>query len=242
MSRHVYLALDSNIITDLTYLDVLAFQQNTTIENVNITGINSETIKRYVDIYKKLISMAEKDEIRLLIVNSVYKEIKHSTNLIRFIKKYCYVPNQNIFNQAERIDKIKKLANAYCEPYTDYQGNLNKAPMQKVYYAIIDSYGPTNDAFIMAEATVENAILLTLNAEHFIFDKRKVGNEKSNDQSRKIGIVQINKNLNYCDENQHLTSKPLSMSEFEHIVFKYGTNEFYDANDDTKIKASTLSK
>ena len=61
--------------------------------------------------------------------------------------------------------------------------------MDKQFVAAINKEVPSNDCYIMAQATVDSCYLLTNNLQHFIYDRFS---NDINDHRRVDGIKQIN--------------------------------------------------
>ena len=96
-----YLAIDSDILRTLTLLDILHKQHGF----VKIELIEDHLLAKDFNFFQRLYSCAENDSIRLVIVDAVYQESKHSDSLKNFIKEYCYFPNVNAANYQEKAEK-----------------------------------------------------------------------------------------------------------------------------------------
>ena len=203
--KSIYIAFDSDILRTLTLLDILKKEHGF----IDINRINDKILKKDFNYFVKLYNSILNNEIRPLIVDAVYQESKHSTSLVSFMKSYCYFPNVNAANYQEKTEKARQLADAYTKDYANSKYEIQKAPMKKVFVADIKKYVPTNDCYIMAEATIENCPLLTSNGQDFIFNKR---NSDKFNHERVKGIVEININNGYYkyDENGNKTTpKPV---------------------------------
>ena len=58
-----------------------------------------------------------KDKIRVLILNNVYQENKHSQYIMNFIIDNCYVDNIDMQNYKQISSKVERLAYKYCKDY-----------------------------------------------------------------------------------------------------------------------------
>lgn len=209
--KSVYLAIDSDILRTITLLDILKKEHG----YVHVDKIKDSTLKKDFNYFTRLYNAINNDEIRLLIVDAVYQESKHSSSLTEFMKNYCYFPNVNAANYQEKAEKARNLADAYTKKYvyTNKDGKEieAEAPMKSVFVADINKYVPTNDCYIMAQATVENCSLLTNNGKDFIFDKR---DEDKYNHVRVKGIAEINIKNGYFTETSpghYVTPKPIML-------------------------------
>ncbi len=234
-NKHIYIAIDSDILRALTNLD-LCLEKN---PYYDFEKSDDHFLKRNADYLQTLMKIVRADEIRLLIVNTVYQESKHSPSLCNFIKKYCYFPDINIVNYNDKSAKTEKLANLYCKPYT-YKDKECPAPMKATYNAFAKSYVPTNDAYIMAEASIEGAMVLTANKKDFIENVRT-----RSKHDRSAGIVQINIQNGYCEKavgsDFIIVPKPITIGTIGPIIsndFEHFTANYVD--DNTKIKADRI--
>lgn len=232
--KPIYLAVDSDILRTLTYFDVLRKEHG----YIDVEKIKDRSLKKDFNYYNRLFNCILHDEIRLLIVDAVYQESKHSATLLNFIKEYCYFPNVNAANYQEKAERARTLAKAYCEPYT-YKAKLQAAPMKSVFVADINKYVPTNDCYIMAQATVEQCSLLTANGKDFIFNTRHTDNKAEHE--RVLGIVQINIQNGYyvdSDKGYQVAPKPVMIDTLAKIL-KYDVFETTEQIDD-KVKADLV--
>lgn len=232
-NSHIYIALDSDILRTLAtiypYVSKGIFY--------DYKSSNNPHIKKNFNYLSKLIKYAQEDKIRLMVTTTPYHEVRHKTECISFIKDMCYVPNpKNILEQGDYQQKIKELAAAYCglnEPYDP----TNPPPMHPCYVSAIDDCVPPNDAFVQAEAAVENAILLTANAADFIFYK----NFRPDINAKVSKIIEINRRvLNICkDVGYKLISRPFTIETLAAILKGNPSNyEFVKALDTTKMRAN----
>ena len=189
-----YVAIDSDILRHLAYLE-LRMQDH---EEITPEDFNDNLLVRDFNFYKRILEYAKRDEVRLLIVDAVFQESRHSNTLVQFMKEYCYFPNINAVNFQEKANKASVLAHAYCSEYL-FEGQVFDPPMKSVFVADIHKVVPTNDAYIMAQATVEQCCLLTGNKRDFIFDEK----QGEDNNARVIGIRRINKEHGYYEENEY---------------------------------------
>lgn len=213
----LYVAIDSDILRFLSYLEHLKTQHGF----VDRSQVNAENLLKDFNYYLRLFNHVQAGHIKLLIVDAVYQESKHAANLLNFMNKYCYFPDVNSKDYQKKVEKARVLAHAYCQPYT-INGKEYKAPMKFVYMAYANKHVPTNDAYIMAQATVEDCCLLTGNKQDFIFNKRDgIGN-----RSRLIGICHINEMFGYCETRAGgvFMPKPLTLSKIMGLL--RGKEEF----------------
>ena len=209
-----YIAIDSDILRELAFFDILKKEY----EHVDIEQIPpNRSLKRDFNYFIRLYNCILYEDIKIVIVDAVYQESKHSPHLVNFIKEHCYFPNINTANYQEKAEKARQLANAYCSEYT-YKGATKPAPMKSVFVAAINQYVPTNDCFIMAQATIEGLPLLTGNGQDFIFN---VKNENRNEHDRVKGITRINIINGYSKTNSkgfEVTSAPILIFDLVPIL------------------------
>ena len=113
--------------------------------------------------------------------------------------------------------------------------------MKEVFVAEIKKHVPSNDCYIMAQATIENCDLLTANGKDFIFNERTTGGV---DHDRVLGIVQVNIANGYFTMNDAspypIAPKPFLIDTLSRIL-KNGTSALAHHNqDDNKVKADTI--
>ena len=204
----VYIALDSDIIRCLTIIAPYAKLKNIPSSS-KIT--NNATLQKYAPALCKLFNKAQADDIRLLVTSTTYYETQHLQPVKNFIETYCYFPTSENLEDEEYINNIRTLAYTYCGFATDTQ-NKTPHPFSARYVAEFNRYCPCNDSYVMAEATVENAILLTANQKDFIYVKSANKNKKIANE-----IIEINKQFGYEDE-YGFTPYPLGISELEYFL------------------------
>lgn len=239
--KPLYLAFDSDILRTMTFLDVL----KTTHGFIDTNKLHNKKLKDDFNYFIRLYNAIIHNEIRPLIVDAVYQESKHSASLVEFMKNFCYFPNVNAANYQEKAEKARILASQYTEPYESkakYESELDKvkpAPMQKVFIADINKYVPTNDCYIMAQATIENCPLLTANGKDFIFNEKYV--DKYNHERVK-GIIEINIANGYykTDRNGNkITTKPIMINTIASILKYENCFDIIDQSNEF-VKAETI--
>lgn len=210
-----YFAIDSDILRELTFIDIIK-KSNKTLDEITTTD---PLLQKYGGYLQRLYFKMKTGEINLVIVDAVYQESKHSKSLLDFIKEYCYFPDINAVNYQEKAEEARKLAYAYCSPF-DNNGVEEPSPMKLVFIADINKSVPTNDCYIMAQATIEGISLITANGKDFIFNKRNASLE--HDRSR--GIAIINEQYGYYDKNsknKNLSPKPFHIYTLGPMIKKY---------------------
>lgn len=231
-----YIAIDSDILRELAFLDILKSEHGHNIDLEKLPA--NSALRKHFNYFVRLYNCITYNEIKIVIVDAVYQESKHSETLINFIKKYCYFPNVNAINYQERAAKARLLARKYCEEYV-HQGETMPAPMKSVFVADINKYVPTNDCYIMAQATIDGLPLLTGNGQDFIFNKR---NENRDDHDRVRGITQINIANGYYTTNAkgyQVTSAPILIYDLGPIL-KNVTNFTTPEQSDDFIVANSI--
>lgn len=201
----LYLVIDSDVLRTLSYLDML----RKTYGHIDMAQVNDEVLLNDFNYYSKILEHGKKEHIKFFIVEPVFYESQHSLSLLNFMKEYCYFPNPNAKDYAEKQRKARDLAYAYCSPYT-FNGVTYDAPMKTVYNADCKRYTPVNDAYVMSNAAVEGCCVLTANKQDFIFNKKQpLGNK-----DRLDGICRINQLYGYCERNEKgvFTPKPITIN------------------------------
>lgn len=196
LNKHKYIAIDSNILRSLTFLNIL----KQTYGYVDFAKCNDPLLQKNGNYLLNLYKLILQDKLRIVIVNSVYQENRHIDSVINFVKKYCYFIKDYGQLKEKKLKEIDSLAKAYCSSYTK-KGVKMPAPMQKTYNSYVNDVIPINDCYIMAEATIENCCLLTANGKDFIFNpKNQDKSSKFNDRTK--GIVDINILHGYYEEEK----------------------------------------
>ena len=201
----LYFAIDSDILRTLTYIDI-TLQNNPDYE---LRNSPDPLLKKWSGYFFRLYSKMKNDEIRLVIVDAVFQESQHSKTLLGFMKNYCYFPKINAVNYQRKAEESRKLANAYCEPF-EVGDRTFSAPMKKVFNAAYNQSSPTNDCFIMAQATIEGIPLITANGKDFIFDD-KIGTE-NHDRAKGITSINISKGYYSSKGGKFYTARPFHIN------------------------------
>lgn len=235
--EHIYFSLDSDVLRALAFLNVLMIKEEKGCK-VSYDDIDDNIVTNNLDTLKSIIELAKKDKIRLLVVNTVYHENKHSKTLINFMKRYCYFPNINMINADEKASKVQSLVDKYCEQYT-FAGVTYDAPFLKTYNAHMGKLVAPNDVYIVAESTIENACLITNNSKHIIHNER---NEEDKN-SRVLGVISININEGYCQRDSKsagfITPRPYSLKSIARFIKDIEKFNTVRQKDD-KVKASSI--
>lgn len=232
---HTYLAIDSDILRALTNLD-LQLKKDPHFDSRNSSDPILKVRGGYV---KYLLTAAQQNKVRLLVVTTVYQESIHSAALCNFIKEYCYFPNINAVNNIQRTNEVERLAILYCSPYT-YRGETYPAPMKTQYNAFLKKHVPSNDVYAMAEATVEGAFFVTNNEQDFIFN---VKNGDKHNKDRTQGIVSINYQNGYVQrfaDNLTTVPKPIAIKTIGPMLKDPESLLASTAQDFSKIKADRI--
>lgn len=232
-NKHIYFSIDSDVLRALTFLDIILKED----PKADLRKVKDPVVKNNGGYLRKLLELAKQDIVRLLIVNTVYQESKHSENLVNFMKEYCYFPNINFANFDEKSEKIERLVDKYCMDYT--VGDITyDAPFMKTYNASLKRKVAPNDAYIVAESTVENACLITNNSKHIIYNERN----DNDSNSRVKGIVRINIAKGYYQTAEDgvsiITPRPYSL----HVIgpMLKSIENFSSVKTNDKIKADTI--
>lgn len=197
----LYFAIDSDILRSLRFIDLIMESG----QRYDFANSPDPLLKKWGGYLRKLYAKMKNDELRLVIVDAVYQESQHSVSLLTFMKNYCYFPKVNLVNYQRKSAEARRLANSYCEPY-EVGDREYAAPMKKVFNATSGAFAPTNDCYIMAQATIEGISLITANGRDFIFDD-KLGKE-NHDRAKGIMNVNISKGYYTSKQDGFTTSRP----------------------------------
>lgn len=189
----LYFAIDSDVLRVLTFID-LTLKNN---PDFDLRSSQDPLLKKWSGYFYRLLTKAKNDELRFVIVDAVYQESQHSSCLLNFMREYCYFPKINAVNYQKKAHEARKLANAYCSPY-ELGDKSYPAPMKTVFNAESTTFSPTNDCYIMAQATIEGLCLITANGKDFIFDEKS----KSENHHRAKGIINVNISKGYYASSQ----------------------------------------
>ena len=177
----------------------------------------------------------ENGDLRPVVVNTVFNEVSLATHTLSFIKEFGYFPNITEVNRLEKRSQVKKLAAAYCTPFSK-DGKSHTPPMQAKYNAYADDYAPSNDAFAMAETTIEKCIFVTSNEQDFI-SYGKAGEDTY--RANKIIAINIQNGYFKDDPKEHFqyAPKPISVPVFAGALKTYLERRNIIQPDDTFVAA-----
>lgn len=203
--KHIYFALDSDVLTNLATLakgkkDYPNLNKSELREKLNL--LRCDMLFGNFNFYNELLDLALNDEIRFLVTPTAYYESRQIPTCKDFIKLYCYLPNINVANYKNFEYRVRTLAKAYCVPY-EREEKIFPAPLSPKYNAEVGDVVPANDAYIMAEASICNANLITENIKHLILKSDKNEHYSQEDvvyNRRDWGIADINIINGYCFE------------------------------------------
>ena len=204
--KHVYFALDSDVLSNMAELYSLK-EQNPDKHFSEIRSMihSSKQFKlnENLNFYNELLELAKSDKIRFLVTCTPFYESRHIESVIKFIKDVCYLPKVHMTNFKQEANEVRRLAHAYCTAYTNKEGVKRNAPLSPRYNAHYGDLAPSNDAYVMAEATVCHACLITENGKDLLFNSFKQENSKGakKDNDRVRGIVEINLAKGYFEPN-----------------------------------------
>jgi len=247
-SESIYIALDSDVLRNLSVMDVLVKNNGGVIDQVAFYNqllkagdkVLAQNVNFISEVYN-LVCQSVSEEyplFKFLVTETVWQETRHLPNVVDFIKNYCYVPNINTLNMDKKLEEKHRLAQAYCFGLYDLDGReVCPPPMQKYKKGL--QLIPSNDAYIMAEATREGAAVLTMNGQDYVFDKNgAIGNK-----NRKCGIMAINEKLGYGKivGGKMLLPEPFTLDKFCPLVARAGRNiRLLFADDSEKVRAGEL--
>lgn len=233
----LYVAVDADVIIML--VEVKEKMRN--IPNYQPSKDRKKSIQNNADALMKILELMNKDELRLLVINTTFNEVKDVKQTMDFIKDNCYFPRLNILNISSHIEKADELAMKYCTQSYEYKGQKYYPPMELEYNRHLQRKVPSNDAYAMAEASIEKCIFITANSRHFVFRE----NYQKETNLRAIGIGMINSENGYetIDEKGRITSsRPMSLETFGFLI-KNGVDNFFapDVQEDKFIKADQIT-
>lgn len=223
-NKPVYFAFDSDVIRTLAYIDLVKSKN----KNIDLANSEDRLLCKYGEIFLKIHEFMRKDKIRVLILNNVYQENKHSQYIMNFIIDNCYVDNIDMQNYKQISSKVERLAYKYCKDYIDRDGSIKKAPMQAVFNALKRASIPSNDAFNMAESTLVGVNFVTANSKDYIFYK-----DPSYGDVRANGIREINRQegYSYLSGTKIYSPKPISISQFGLLLHKIEKGQYVSFSD-----------
>lgn len=214
----LYVAVDSDFLRELAYFMLSELSDDEKQKNHKNVANNFNELKYFR-------SLIEQGILKIIIPTTVYQECKNSSGCEEFIKRYGIIPKIDHNNFKAYATDMTNLAYAYCFEEVDINGRKMTA-MHPQYVASVGKVVPTNDAFIMAEATMLGLCLITLNEKDFIQTMyNRVGARKGEfDDFNDIvqAITTINKNYGYVydsrfNSNLYTSARPFSPEKFMEI-------------------------
>lgn len=226
--KPIKVALDSDMLRNLINFTEM------TKRSYNLA--NNQHVASNIDEYIYLMGCYYEGLIEFRIGKTVYKENKHVQEILDFISKF----NVESINVPE--EQVKVMADAYCCSYFDVNKEKRAAPMMKKYVACLNQYLPSNDAYIMAEATIGNCYLLTNNSKDFI----SVGTNVK-DHTRLDGIKCINKQFKFhkIRDGKIFIPQPINLTALVKYLKNYNPSKCYapqisqDGEDNKKEQVSS---
>jgi len=208
----IKLRVDSDIIRNLAHFSKIT-KEGTSIKYIDTNRISNEHIKQNFEDYLFIMDKIKSGELEIFVSKYVFREVEHIEYVFEFIQKYCSSKFSN------NTEEIEKLANAYCNPYTE-NGEELLPPMNRQYVAAINKVVPTNDCYIMADATVNYSFLLTNNLQDYIYDKTS---SNPQDHRRIDGIRAINVQHGYKRKgvNGDFIPQPMVIKKFVRYMRNY---------------------
>lgn len=214
----LYVAVDSDFLRELAYFMLSELSDEEKQKTRKSVANNFNELKYFR-------SLIEQGILKIIVPTTVYQECKNISGCEEFIKRYGIIPKIDHNNFKSYATDMTNLAYAYCFDEVDINGRKMTA-MHPQYVASVGKVVPTNDAFIMAEATMLGLCLITLNEKDFIQTMyNRVGARKGEfDDFNDIvqAITTINKNYGYVydsrfNSNLYTSARPFSPEKFMEI-------------------------
>ena len=205
--RPLYIAIDSDALINFARI----YYGN---GKVQLTPNTKQRIKEFLDDIK-----SNDISVRFVVPSVVFNEVHNpqmkNSEIDMFIKNFCCIP-KIMPKELNYAKKVETLAKSYCDVKPD--GSL--APMKQIYSAASGAYVPSNDAYIMAEATTLGMSLITFNEQDYV----SANKNKLNDRSRAYEIVNINKSYNcryiaYSESTKKDYLRPNDVMEFINLLY-----------------------
>ncbi len=244
-----FVAVDSNVLRILAFMNKRyeEFDNGKFVFEKSKDCLIQKYGKYFLDILRHMKNENEKERLNILILDYVYMENKHIPLVNEFIKNNCYVSKKFLAGEEKYRARVNHLARAYCKPYKKkMKDELRPAPMQSVYNAYANKDIPSNDAYIMAQATLEGVLLVTANGKDFTFNIRNQDNtdeEYVNDRTE--GIVDINMMLGYCEKSDkgdyYVVPKAMRVKQFGELL-KKGMKKFAMPSDNVRYELASEPK
>ncbi len=225
-------ALDADILRMLAEVDRRLNED----PNYDFSKNKDKVLRKQVDDVKLLLSYIKSGKLEVFVGNMVYHQVKHRPESFEFIKKYAYFPKMNMLTVDDLTYKSDELAFEYCN-----NREFGFPPMDMKYDPEKRRYKPSEDAYVMAEATIVNCLLITCNGKHFVFRE----NVKDDKNSRSTSIVRINQKYNYGTPDEYsniVVPKPVLLRTLCEWIRERGFSFLSLPDVDTKTieKASDL--
>ena len=222
----IYVAFDSNIIS---YLSTIHKLKSRGVE-IERGKMQNEWIKKNLSYLLRLYDKIVAGEVKPVVLDTVYQETKMIPMCKKFISNFAYFPNYNQANKQEKREEILQLVNKYCSPYVNpINGKEFPPAMDKRYCAATMKDEPENDAFLIAEATVENLVFVTANESDFIMshsDKWHNKNLKEGENiraNRRQTIINVNKDNGYMSDDGNVP-RPEAFGAFMYHLLRDNFN------------------
>ena len=140
-----YFAIDSDVLHDLVYIEYL-FKRYNYVPHEQVK--KNKVINDTCGYLKNLLKMIKNDDIRILIVPTVFHECEHSKSCVEFMKNYCYMQNINQFNADRIAIQADELAESYCKGFS-FNGQDFPAPMMRQYSSATKKFVPSKSIHII---------------------------------------------------------------------------------------------
>ena len=208
----LFIAVDSDVLRMLAQVEyTLSYDPN-----FNLREHDDDLIRNWSGYLLNMLKLIKSGDLNIYVGNTIYHEVKHKKDCIDFIKKYCYLPNINVTNFDQIVLKTDDLAFKYCFQTIEKNGTTHYPPMHPVYSPYNKKMIPSTDAYAMAEATLARCLFVTANGKDFVFNARS----QSNVNSRTLGIIDINLNEGYGEEDSmgYTVPKPILFKVFGPLI------------------------
>ena len=214
----IYVNLDADVLIHFSSIYAIKSNMQDFEDFENITdGVFRRNQEFLLFIYDKITNDPD-GPIKFLVTETVFAQVHNSPQCREFIKNYCYVPKINVTNCVNKTKLASRLACCYCFGYKNpLNGEFIEPPMDIEEDKETHNLMRSADATIMGETTREYAILLTLNGQHFVFNKKTGGFNRD----RRLGIKAINEAYGFASKRngkQTFISQPFTVQEFAEIL------------------------
>lgn len=231
--KYIYVAFDTDCLSELAHLWQLK-QKGVVFDQTKVKP--SSLLGRYSGYFQHILSLIEQGKIRPFIVNTIYHESLLVDHIKPFIKEFGYFPDYNAANKVKKRRMKMDLARSYCKEF-EWNGRKYPAPMKIEFDANSDEFKPQNDAYAMAEATIEGCtFFITANEKDYISQR---GEKTRNSRAYGIMLINLIKGFFTCNEHgEQRTTKPMSIATFGALV--NGIDGLTANNLENVVKASTV--